>query len=200
VRNDEDLEEINSPSDPFIETVSRGIGIHAIDVPLGAHLRQGLMQFAHDDPTLPITLYFNSYGGDVWESLVCADAIDEARNRLLEYAPIIGKVTGHAESAAVYILQQCDWRTITAHSHIMIHGTTDCAHNHDHRTRDAARKMQDRLNETYVEFFTARTKKPRKFWEGVMGDSHPLYLSAQEALQMGLVDEVIPTWTPKKHR
>lgn len=64
---------------------------------------------------LPITIYFNSDGGDLEMSLAVASAVKES------VIPIHGHNIGGCSSGAALIYSQCDVRTMEETAHFLIH-------------------------------------------------------------------------------
>lgn len=169
----------------------RALTVHGIALPLASSLRSDLYAMAKDNPDEPITIYINSSGGDVFEAIAVADAIQATRQMMT--APIIGCATGHAESAGAYLLQQCDHRQMTEDSILMVHGVQTCFHDVDSRDLHANLYYHKHACNVFTSIFDARTGQS---WREVFEDSHPCYFDAKAALLDGLIDEIVPAWKP----
>lgn len=174
----------------------RMISLYGIQVPAATTFRDNASAMAREDPSSPITLVITSYGGDMEESIAYADAINMVRKMLDPGVPIIGLVSGTARSAATFILQHCDLRQITSHSNMMVHGDSTEVGTLDQQYLKELTYVLDLTRNVYIDMYTARTHKKRNFWERIMADAHPRYLSADGALSWGLVDVVLPSWKP----
>lgn len=177
---------------------TRELTLHGFAIPMAANLRTALYRMAAEDYTRPITVYLNSAGGDVFEAISAADAIHATRQRM--NAPIIGSVTAQAMSSAAYLLQCFDHRVITEHSVLMVHGIESTFHNVDSLSLEEQVFWHGHCASVFVDAFSARSKWSKKKWEEILADSHPLFIPAREALDVGLVDEVLPIWKPQKKR
>lgn len=133
-----------------------------------------------------ITVVLDSEGGDVNLGLAAYDALKNCENE------VEIRVEGVAMSMGSIILQAGDKRSITKHSRIMIHrGSTSMEGN----LPDVERAMQEtkRLDKLCCDIYFDRMKEKdpkirRNKLEKMM--DYDTYISADEALEMGFVDEV----------
>jgi ATP-dependent Clp endopeptidase proteolytic subunit ClpP len=139
-----------------------------------------------DQAPREITVVMNNDGGSVYHGAAIYDAIAGCENRVT----VIG--TGSIMSMGVIILQAADRRILTPSTRLMVHVGT--AGTQDHlvnlqRYADEVAKM-DRWAEDIL-LARIQTKHPTymraKLRRLCMFDS---YLSAQEAVELGLADEV----------
>jgi len=129
-----------------------------------------------------INLHINSYGGDAYGMLGTIDVI-----RLSKY-PIRGIAKGQVMSAGAYILIGCKERIMTKNSIMMLHdlntfinGTyKDISSEYDHV------KTLQKIVYSYLE---SNSNKDKEWWENKL--QRNLYLSADEALELGLIDKII---------
>ena len=130
-----------------------------------------------------INLVLSSYGGDVYSMLGTID--------YFKTLPV--KVNTHCfgacmSAAAVILACGTGNRTMTQNSTVMVHEgsafeggkTTDVLKGADH-----LKKLQKNINRILGEV----TKKDQQFWEGV--SKNDTYLTANECLEYGLIDEII---------
>ena len=130
-----------------------------------------------------INLNIASYGGDVYSMLGIID--------YFKSLPV--KVNTHClgacmSAAAVILACGTGKRTMTSNSTVMVHEgsafeagkTSDVLKGADH-----LKKLQKNINRILGEV----TNKDQKFWERV--SQHDTYLTAEECLDYGLVDEII---------
>jgi ATP-dependent protease ClpP protease subunit len=73
----------------------------------------------------------------------------------------------------------------------MVHGVTTNLFHSDQRDINAEKKLTDYLCDWAAKFYMDRCKThDLKWWSEVLSDKSPHYLSPEEALRDGLVDEV----------
>ena len=125
----------------------------------------------------PIQIIMNCSGGDVDHGLAIYDAIRSSPSQ------VIITVTGLAYSMAAWVLQAADRRYITENSSIMIHdgdGPKDkWTKKQDIRCRDI---LLERIREKNPDYTLARLQR--------LLDTDT-YLTAKEALELGLVDRIV---------
>lgn len=129
-----------------------------------------------------INLHINSYGGDAYGMLGTVDVI-----RLSKY-PIRGIAKGQVMSAGAYILIGCHHRVMSKNSIMMLHdlntflgGTyKDISSEYDH--------IQT-LQKIFYNFLEEKSNKDKEWWENKL--QRNLYLTAEQALDYGLIDEII---------
>lgn len=146
-----------------------------VDWQLTDRVLKGLRLMPHTD--VPITLLINNFGGED----------DHARAIIagIRHCPsaVHGVVYGRAESAAAWILQACDYRTMDTNSDLMFHLGASAKDAHSaHIDELFITDIYTRILEKNAKYPRARlTKKLHTDW----------YVYAPEALELGLVDEVL---------
>lgn len=146
-----------------------------IDLQNTVKVIQGMSMLARQSTDTPIQLVINSEGGDMVQAFSLIDYMNSIPN------PINGIVLGNCQSAAVVILQACQHRAAGSNSVFMTHrGSRDSKIDLLIDTR-ADKLIADRLGWTL--------SRLDKF------HSHDRYLTAQEALEMKLLDELM--WNKK---
>jgi ATP-dependent protease ClpP protease subunit len=140
---------------------------------------------------VPITIEISSVGGDVELSLAIIGTISQMRR---EGRKVNAHVLGFALSAAFDIVQFCDHRSIDPQGGMMMHESqygkdADATSNH---LRDAL--FSKKLEKQIFEVLSSRTGRPVSYYQKLV-DGKDYYVSAQEALQEGFVDEItsVPT-------
>jgi ATP-dependent Clp protease, protease subunit len=129
-----------------------------------------------------INLHINSYGGDAYGMLGTIDVI-----RLSKY-PIKGIAKGQVMSAGAYILIGCHHRVMSKKSIMMLHdlntflgGTyKDISSEYNHIQA---------LQGIVYQFLEEKSNKDKDWWEKKL--QRNLYLTANEAKELGLIDEII---------
>jgi len=161
-----------------------------VDAKLSERVIKGLHVLEKNAPAgdKEIQIIMNNPGGDVTEGLAIYDAIKQCKNR------VIITVYGKCYSMASYILQAADHRIMSKHSSLMIHeGTRGLDESHP-RTVKAWAKFCDYLDNICFDILLIkiRLKNPnfssKKLEDMLKFDT---ILSADEALELGLVDEVL---------
>lgn len=189
MRNDDGPAAGASNLDPC-EDYYRIVALHAINNGAASYLRHTMLKLAYQDPKRNITLLLQSHGGDVYESLACADAIRLVQGALNPGVVIDATVHGYCMSAATYLLQATNGtRRATPSSVIQVHGITAGVQG-DEETMRREMKLAERFRDTYIDLFEARTKTSREKWREIMNTNTSVYLGADEALDWGLIDEI----------
>ena len=139
-------------------------------------------------PAVPITLYLSSFGGS-WES-GCAlySTIQEVRRA---GRTVNCHVQGTAMSMGSIIVQACDVRTIEPFASMMVHENYDgiVAKTSDAKDRVA---FQERvIDATFCRLYASRSGKTIEFWREKIA-RRDVYLTAREAVNLGLVDRIKP--------
>ena len=146
-----------------------------------------LMVAAGDEP---ITLVIGSDGGDALSMLTALDAIRFAQNHGVK---VIGQVAGRAMSAGFILLQACDFRQITRNGFLMAHGIQSMSTG-DIKDQEANVRFLQRLRDKVAPMIARRCKGVYggfEFWTRLLTESTPTFLDTEEALEWGLVDEVL---------
>ena len=144
------------------------------------------------DSREPITLVISSCGGDVFTALSIIRAIQTARKDGIE---IIGQVYGEAMSAAFLILQACSKRTMGKYCLLMCHGVTTVSFG-DIRNLESEQNLLKKLQADQADLISSRNTSATKlyhtskYWLPILERNTPQFYGADEALKMGLIDEV----------
>jgi len=148
---------------------------------------RALHKMASDYKHSSIELHMSSYGGDSDEMLRLYDAIQECPCQVKFYG------SGKIMSSASFIMAGCDERYLTPNTQVMVHkwsGGTDGTETDQKIDIDHyGGWLTNKLNEIYAD----NSRMPAEFWEEVT--KRNLYLTAEETIQLGLADFIVP---PKK--
>jgi len=153
---------------------------------MAGYVRDCLLQLAaRDNP--PITVHITSGGGSVSVGLIIHD--------LLRLYPgkKTGVVIGRAESMAAIILQVCDLRQCTRNSFVLVHNMR--TNNVEMDDLVDERKLKELKHEVITDqnklycILEGRTKKTRQVIAAACKED--CEMSAEEALDFGLIDEII---------
>jgi ATP-dependent protease ClpP protease subunit len=147
---------------------------------------RALHKMASDAPGKPIEIHMNSYGGDAYAMLRLHDEILACPCQVKFYGG------GAIMSAATWIMAVCDERWLHANATVMVHDGsegTDGKHTDVQITAAESLRLQDKLYDIYE----ANSRMPKNFWQDVC--QRDLYLTAAEAVSLGLADKIVE---PKK--
>lgn len=147
-----------------------------------------LLEKAAPSNDKPINIIMNNPGGNVIDGMAIYDAIKNCKNH------VTITVFGQACSMGCIILQAADYRVLAPHAVVMFHeGTDSYAQNHPEiikRWINFNEKYYKLINKIVID--RIKQKKPefkdKKFEELNLFDT---ILTAQEAIDMGLADEVL---------
>jgi ATP-dependent Clp endopeptidase proteolytic subunit ClpP len=147
---------------------------------------RSLHKMALDAPGKPIEIHMNSYGGDPYAMLRLYDEILSCPCQIKFFGG------GAIMSAATWIMVVCDERYLYPHATIMVHdGSEEYGGKHTDVQITAAEMM--RLQDLLYDIYTANSRMTKEFWQDVC--QRDLYLSASEAVSLGLADKILE---PKK--
>lgn len=145
---------------------------------------------AHDETTAnqPILLFIASTGGDESGARSIASTIGRIRR---DGRKVIGHVIADAHSGAFYVLQHCDSRLAEPLATLMLHHTKLTMEEGSTAQQLAAHSADIRKMEIiWLRTIAARTGKDVPYYLAKIA-SQDWYLTAQEALAEGLLDEII---------
>lgn len=142
----------------------------------------------------PIHMYVNSPGGQVTHGLAIYDTM-----RLIK-SPVHTIVIGQAASMGSLLAQAGDKRYITENARHMVHrvssgtqGTSGSVHVQELEFEDAKRRLEEskKINEKLTQIYVNHNTAGKTYEEVFETLKFDTYLSAQEAVDWGLVDEII---------
>lgn len=141
-----------------------------------------------EGPHKPIELHMCSYGGDPYPMLRLYDEIHSCPCQIKFYG------SGAIMSSATWIMAGCDERYLYPNTTVMVHdgsdgGYADRAHTDQQINAAEMKRLQDKLYSIYAD----NSRMPKEFWQDVC--QRDLYLSADEAVSLGLADKIVE---PKK--
>ena len=134
-------------------------------------------------PEAPINLILNSPGGEIHEMMGLIDYINSIK------PPVNIIVRGKAFSAAAVVLASTSGkRMISNNSTIMFHQPRSMM---EGKLTDVAATLEyvHKIEHTVYELLASKSKKDAKWWKDHMRSD--LYLSAQEAKEIGVIDIII---------
>lgn len=134
------------------------------------------------DSTKPIELHMDSPGGDIYSMLRLCDEIINCP------CPVKFIGGGMVMSAATWVMAVCDERYLQPNTTVLIHNGwdgTEGSHNEVLIQTAEFKRLRDVLHSIY----TNNSNMPKTFWEKAC--KQDLYLSAEEAISLGLADQII---------
>lgn len=164
-------------------------------LPQDLNLVRGCLNLAIQRDLAAITLEIDSHGGD-YDVALSIGGLLQSRQGLR----ITGHVTGMAESAASVILMHCHHRVAVPSAQFCIHWGMHCLENgqlHSIMTGQGETVLEHirRFYEQMMGIYLARSTMTREQTLELM--SHEVRFPAQEALKLGLIDEILPWFTEK---
>jgi ATP-dependent Clp endopeptidase proteolytic subunit ClpP len=151
-----------------------------------AALLMNLRIFTRQYPGRDITIEMNSPGGSIIDGFRLYDELLRFR---AEGHHLTVRVRGMAASMAGVILQAGDVREIGPSAFVMIHRAGFGAAGKAYEVEDEVefvRMLEDRI----VDIFAERSGNPRDTFTGLFKQRKDVWLSANKALEMGLVDAI----------
>ena len=137
----------------------------------------------------PVTIVICSPGGNVFSGLAIIRAIRLAKKNGMR---VIGEVHGFAASMAFFILQCCDERIMGSLDILMAHGLTT-GFVGDMKNMEAENKLLGYWHRELADLIADRCvgeyKEPG-FWFEVLRDNTPQWYTADECIEMGIVDRI----------
>jgi ATP-dependent Clp protease, protease subunit len=155
-----------------------------------------LLFLESEDPDRDITMFINSPGGSVSAGLAIYDTMNFIRPNVATY------VVGQACSMGSFLAQAgaVGKRFVLPESRTMIHrvssgtpGTRGSVHVQDLQFEDARRGFEEskRVNERLTQLYVKHNSKGKGYDELFNDMKFDTFLSAQEAVNYGLADQVI---------
>jgi ATP-dependent Clp protease protease subunit len=147
---------------------------------------RAIHKMAADAPKKPIEIHMNSYGGDPIAMMYLMDVILSCPCQIKFYGG------GAIASSATWIMSVCDERYLYPNATVLVHaGSAEITGTHTDLQIDIE---QERLRQERLEaIFANNSRMPKSFWHAV--SKRDLWLSAEEAVALGLADQIIQ---PKK--
>jgi len=133
----------------------------------------------------PITIYMTSYGGNAEAMMALHDTIEQTRCKFVFYG------MGHVGSAATWIMCCCDERYLSKLTRVLIHeGNNDpgCRTLADQKIyQNEEQIIQSKLNQVFAD----NSYPDKKFYDRLTSTGKDIFISAEEALKLGLIDEIV---------
>jgi ATP-dependent Clp protease protease subunit len=147
--------------------------------------RNQVIKRAMQDPSAPIIVYIDSYGGFVDSLNMMLETIFQVPNK------IITVCIGKAMSCGAVLLAAGDYRFCGKFSRIMIHQSTSGAYG---PTEELQKNVDEnkRLNEQFIDFLAERCGVTVDYLKDLWKEheARDLYLTAEDGVNLGIVDFV----------
>jgi ATP-dependent Clp protease protease subunit len=142
----------------------------------------GMYGFSYNPP--PIELYIDSYGGNVYQGLGVVGVIETSKTLVHTY------VTGAAMSAGFLMLIAGDRRFAYPHSTVLYHQVSGWLRGEVkfmEETVDETKRLQKKMEKIVLEKTNITKSKLKEIYKKKID----WFISAEEALELGIVDEII---------
>jgi ATP-dependent Clp protease protease subunit len=138
-------------------------------------------------PNRVLTLYINSPGGDLYQTLALIDMMSNSQ------IPVRTIGFGNVMSSAFLILSSGarGERYIAQHTGIMCHQFSSCDENGKYHNVKATRKESDRLNRVMQDILKHATGLELKAVKSKLLPAHDVYMTAEEMIEVGAVDHIL---------
>ncbi len=133
----------------------------------------------------PIKIYFNSFGGSVYDMWLLVDTIMGSKTPVHTYC------TGYAMSAAFIIFLSGHKRYMSPHATLMYHQIY-CWRSGKYQDLVDDREQTDHLNEMIESFVVERTGLTKDDLLNIREKKRDTYFSAKEAEELKIIDEIMP--------
>jgi ATP-dependent Clp protease protease subunit len=163
------------------------IWVVKFDEEAAQNFRDSMIDASRGDPTRPIVVYIDSFGGQVDSLAKMIETMDEVSN------PIITVAMGKAMSCGAILLSHGDYRLCGRHSRVMIHEVSAATAGDVHDMHADATEGK-RLNRHFMGLLAKNCgidggyDELRKIIKS--RDGRDFYLDANDALKFGIVDSV----------
>ncbi len=188
-----DLEVKGRDSEKINATSSENRVFHFFDAVTGQSAYVAMTttaQWARRQPGVPITVMFNSPGGNIIDGLALFDHFRELE---ANGTPVITVCVGMAASMGGILLQAGSTRIMGRNAFLMIH---EASYGTGGKVSDMeddvafVKRLQDKLVSILAERSTLSPAAIRRKWKRT-----DWWLSAEEALELGFVDKIREEWS-----
>lgn len=138
-----------------------------------------------------INVFINSGGGSVGAGLAMIEMLYRVKRDFGVHIRTV--ITGYAYSMGAVVAQAGDCRVMGKLSTLMLHSGSWVIAGKDQQIFEDYRKLSDHYKEVIGNLFAGRTRRhDPKWWVRYIYSGRDRFLSAQECLELGLVDVVTP--------
>lgn len=151
---------------------------------LARDFMDGLLDLASLDPLKEIVVYIDTYGGSPYSMFAMHDLMRHIS------CPIRTIGLGKIMSAGVLLLAAGDRRAIMPNAMVMLHQVSSGMHGKTSGMEVELSHLMEIQNRTYS-LYAKYTKKPVEDIQKLLSNPHDKYMTAKEAKEFGLVDEIV---------
>ena len=165
---------------------SEEIWVTKFDQEHAQKFRVAVLDAAKGDPTRPIIVYIDSYGGAVDALAKMIETLDEIPN------PVVTVCMGVAMSCGAILLSHGDVRFLGRHSRVMVHEVSSFAHGDVHDMHSDV-KESIRMNEYFLGLLARNCgfKNYSEFRSLIKTqDGRDRYIIGEEAIKFGIIDAI----------
>lgn len=144
-----------------------------------------LQHQSKQDPRQPIIVYIDSLGGDAYALLTMISAMEQIPNQIITCA------LGKAMSAGAVLLACGDIRFASEHTSVMVHEISSGTAGHIddiHVQHTTITKLNEKIMKLFLN--KLKTKGGGTMLKKLLSGTRDLYLDANEAKQLGIVDHI----------
>ena len=149
-----------------------------------SHVVKALYVLSDQGPNQMIQLFIDSFGGDDYQMWKLFDTLKTLQ------APVSTLAMGKCMSAAPLLVAagQKGERYAMPHCHFMIHAASTDLEGGTEREVESYLKHHKQMNTDWCKEMASHTNKTASFWKRLSEKPTDQYLTAEQALEYGLVD------------
>lgn len=144
-----------------------------------------ILEIVKTDKTLPILLYINSYGGIVDSLMMLLDLLKGITNPVF----MVGMGKAMSCGSVLLISGRKGQRFMGPNSRLMIHSVSMGASGTVGEVRNSTQEGE-RLNQILMDIIIRNSRLTKKKLEKMIKDKGDVYLTAEQALGYGLIDQI----------
>lgn len=165
-----------------------------VEETMANHIVAQLLLLEAENDQAPIIMYINSPGGSVTAGMAIYDTMRYIKS------PVHTVVIGQACSMGSLLANAGDHRAMTSNARHMVHrvssgtqGTSGSVHVQELEFEDAKRHLEEskKLNNVLTQIYVDHNTAGKTFEELEATMKFDTFFSAEEALEFGLIDEVV---------
>lgn len=146
-------------------------------------LREEILERAEMGPEVPVVIYINSFGGEVYSLMSILDTIDSIPNK------VVTVCCGTAMSCGAVLLAYGDERYMGSNSRVMVHQASWGAFGTTNEV-EASSKELIKLNNQVARILADKTGRSYNEIKELYANNIDKYFSPAEAKKFGLIDKI----------
>ena len=151
-----------------------------------AEFHAHITRISESDPTYPIRIYIDSYGGNVDALASMIETMESIPNKIITIC------TGKAMSCGAILLAAGDYRFCGKNSRILIHEIQSGAVGDPYDLKNSSEEIM-RLNKHWLDFFAKKCGlKDYTEFRGIIhqNEGKDMYFTPEQAKEFGIIDDV----------